>query len=91
MKFYIDKYKNNFYYWNKTRINKLNAILNSKNALNYAKCVYFFKNGKFHNTKNAAYIEINGYKQFFINGHCYGYNDFTKKSWRRFVKLKAFL
>ncbi len=90
MKFYLDKYKNNFYYWNKTRINKLTAILNS-NTLDHSKCVYFFKNGDYHNYKNAAYIEINGYKQFFINDHCYGYNDFTKETWRRFVKMQILL
>jgi hypothetical protein len=90
MKFYKDIIK--FDYWNKIRINKLTAILNSKNALNYAKCVYFFKNGKSHNAKNAAIISDDGYKSFHLNRIFYG-NDykFNKKSWRRFVKLKAFL
>jgi hypothetical protein len=85
MKFYRDK--NNLYnYLYEIIDNNLSAIRQDKYRV-----IYFFKNGKIHNTKNAAYIEINGYKQFFINDHCYGYNDFTKKSWRRFVKLKAFL
>lgn len=90
MKFYKDIIK--FDYWNKIRINKLTAILNSKNTLNYTKCVYFFKNGKAHNAKNAAYTDENGFEDFYLNDKHYGnQKKFTKKSWHRFVKLKAFL
>jgi hypothetical protein len=53
--------------------------------------VHFFKNGKRHNSKNAAFID-GIYKQFFLNGQSYGYECyFNKQSWRRFVKLQAFL
>ncbi len=48
--------------------------------------------------KNAAQLfEIEygyryGDKEFVLNGICYGCeDDFTKQTWRRFVKLKAFL
>ena len=54
--------------------------------------VQFFKNGKFHNSKNADYINSNNNKIFSLNGKRYGdHKDFTKQSWRRFIKLKAFL
>jgi hypothetical protein len=54
--------------------------------------VQFFKNGKNDNAKNAAYIDDSGYKEFYLNGKLYGdEDDFTKESWRRFVKLQAFL
>ncbi len=34
----------------------------------------------------------NGYKEFYLNGIRYGNeSDFTKESWRRFVKMKTFL
>ncbi len=86
MKFYIDKYKNNIYYWNKIKNNKLTAVY--LNSYNYT---WFFKNGKLHNNKNAAYI-LNRYKEFHLNDIYCGYNkDFTKHSWRKFVKLQAFL
>ena len=86
MKFYRDM--NNYDdYWNKIRNNKLNAIL-----LDYYNAVLFYKNGKENNTKNASYIAKSGYKQFCLNDKDYGTNnDFTKESWRRFVKLQAFL
>ena len=52
----------------------------------------FYKNGKFNNSKNASYIgPLPGNKEFFLNGTIYGNgNDFTKKSWRRFVKIQVF-
>ncbi len=72
--------------------NKLTAIYS---------CAFirFFKNGRFHNSKNASYIapfpmehKECGYKTFFLNGEYYGNeDDFTKKSWRRFIKMKFFL
>jgi hypothetical protein len=53
---------------------------------------FFYTNGYENNIKNASYISKNDYKEFSLNGKCYGnkYN-FTKQSWRRFVKLQAFL
>ncbi len=58
--------------------------------------VVFFENGKRHNIKNAADIKYSGYKIFWLNGKKYGTNNenssfFSKESWRRFCKLKAFL
>jgi hypothetical protein len=45
-----------------------------------------------HNYKNTAYSDNYGYKEFFLNGKAYGnQNHFTKETWRRFCKLKAFL
>jgi hypothetical protein len=87
MKFYRNTYNVN--YWNKINKNKLSSIY-----IDYNFYIWFFKNGKLHNNKNAA--NINHYwKGFWINNEYYG-NDihFTKKSWRKFareLKLKAFL
>jgi hypothetical protein len=80
MKFYRDvKY-------NKIRINKLTAIFNDY----YDVC--FYKNGLLHNTKNAAFFDLNGNKAFYLNDDFYGYEyHFAKKSWRRFVKMNTFL
>ena len=55
--------------------------------------VYFIKKHSLHNVKNAAliskYLKV---KEYYLNGNFYGNNtDFTKESWRRFCKLKAFL
>jgi hypothetical protein len=90
MKFYIAK--NNKY---STSFANRNILLIIFNKLT---CVYsnqydveFYYNGKIHNNKNAAFIS-NKYKEFRLNGKYYGNtNDFTKQSWRRFVKLQAFL
>ena len=85
MKFYREKYKNNFYYI-KIVYSKLTTIY-----MEYFG-VYFFKNGLRHNSKNSSYIGKDSYKSFCLNDIRYGYHtDFTKESWRRFVKLKAFL
>ena len=66
--------------------NKLNAVHIDHVATD------FFKNGKLHNFKNAAYITSKMEKSFYLNGINYGINySFTKKSWRRFVKMQAFL
>ncbi len=82
MKFYKDK---NFYYWVKIVEDKLTAI-------HCERGVRFVKDGDFHNNKNAAFITIKRHKEFILNDKNYGnQDDFTKKSWRRFVKLKAFL
>jgi hypothetical protein len=95
MKFYKEQKKNIMgkkYYWNKIKFNKLTAILDSKNPINYINCVFFFKNGNYHNPKNATYIRHDGYKQFFLNNKCYGFEyHFNKESWRRFVKIQVFL
>jgi hypothetical protein len=86
MKFYIEE-KTNSYYWRKIKKNKLNAI--------YGSCfiVWFFKNGKEHNFKNASsFDKRNKYKKFCLNDKYYGdQNDFTKKSWRKLVKMQIFL
>ena len=80
MKFYRESY------WNKIRINNLDAIYHDYYN------IIFYKNGIISNSKNAAFIEINEYKEFILNDKYYGnQDDFTKESWRRFTKLKAFL
>ncbi len=87
MKFY--KYKNDCNYWDKIKKYELTAIYYQPNRSIY---VQFFKNGKYHNVKNVDYINSNGQKYFSLNNKFYGsINEFTKKSWRRFVKLQAFL
>jgi hypothetical protein len=82
MKFYRD-INSNDYYW-KIRYNKLNVIYT------YNKDILFFKNGKYHNSKNASVFSDFINIQFWLNGKWYR-DDFTKESWRRFVKLQAFL
>jgi hypothetical protein len=83
MKFYRDSY----FSWNKVTSNKLNCI-----CQNLLKFIYFFKNGKLSNTKNAAHIAEYGYKEFWLNDKIYGYeNDFTKQSWRKVIKLQVFI
>jgi hypothetical protein len=95
MKFYKDNNDGDMSFWTKIQRNKLTAIyinvyISEKTNLNE---VIFFENGKFHNNKNIAIINIYyEYKKFYFNGMFYGNeDDFTKKSWRKFVKLKAFL
>ena len=85
MKFY--KYKNkNKYSLSFISFNKLTAIYSDDYSF------VFYKNGKFHNSKNAAYIENNGYKEFVLYDISFGCAfDFTKKSWRKFVRLQVFL
>jgi hypothetical protein len=86
MKFYRDK---RFYFWNKIKDNKLNAIHLDGCGYN---CIRFLKNGLLCNYKNAAYTESSNYKSFFLNNKLYGNeSDFTKESWRRFCKLKTFI
>ncbi len=90
MKFYRDKkYKFYIYYLFN---NKLTAIYS------YIDYVGFYKNNFHHNVKNAAHIKNaahvseNKFKFFYLNGNLYGKDyDFTKKSWRRFIKLNTFL
>ena len=84
MKFY--KYKYNFDYFSKIYDNKLNAIY-----LDSYFSTRFLKNGVLHNAKNVAYFCFR-YKDFYLNGKVYGnQDDFTKETWRKFCKLKAFL
>ncbi len=84
MKFYKDNIRN--YFWNRISVNKLTAIHSS------TKYVQFFKNGKYHNPNNADFIDNKGFKEFSLYDKSYGnHNDFTKHSWRRFVKLQIFL
>jgi hypothetical protein len=83
-----------FYRYNDTDYSFFYKIQNNKlNAIYYDNIVIrFFKNGKYHNTKNATLIYYNGYKEFCLNNKYYGYKfNFTKKSWRRFVKMQVFL
>jgi hypothetical protein len=86
MKFYVDKDFWNL--WSKIINNNLTCVHCDSIAIR------FFKNGNFHNSKNASYSNYSNYKEFCLNGKLYGDNDdddFTKQSWRKFVKLKAFL
>lgn len=84
MKFY--KEKNNTMYWCEIINYKLNAIYCNDFAIR------FYKNGERHNTKNASFIRRDGFKIFNLNDKFYGYKyNFTKSSWRKFVKLQAFL
>ena len=84
MKFYRNKSSKKYYV--KIQILKLNAIFRNE------KYVLFFKKGSYHNDKNASYVDKNEYKSFCLNGTSYGNQDnFTKESWRRYVKLQAFL
>ena len=84
MKFYVNKDFWNFF---------SKIIIYNFTCVHYDSiAIRFFKNGKRHNSKNAAYINYNGYKEFYLNGQSYGYEyDFTKLSWRKFTKLQAFL
>ncbi len=87
MKFYKENYTDNGNYFSKIKRNNLTFIYNNT----YYNSTVYFKNGVRHNAKNASYYG-NGYKEFYLNGKHYGgKNKFTKKSWRRFVKLQAFL
>jgi hypothetical protein len=81
MKFYSDKIDKSFYKI-KIATNKLTCVYNKYTVI-------FYKNGKYHNYKNAAYVNKIGYKSFYLNGTpCGKSNKFTKESWRRFVKLQ---
>jgi hypothetical protein len=83
MKFYRDKEDLNYQYV--IEYNKLTCIYSAPNY------VEFIKNTSCHNIKNASFIRYDGYKQFYLNDKFYGNQyKFTKKSWRRFVKLKIF-
>jgi hypothetical protein len=89
MKFYVDQSK--VFYLYKIISEELTAIYINLLILR----IQFFKSGLINNEKNAAITSnVTGYifKQFWLNNILYGYeNDFTKESWRRFVKMKVFL
>jgi hypothetical protein len=82
MKFYKDKI-----YWdylNKIKKQKISSIYSAKDT------IVFFKDGKYYNSKNAAYIN-NRFKAFYLNNYYGDQYGFTKQSWRRFCKLQVFL
>ena len=84
MKFY--RGKNDNYFEFKIIDNKLTAI--------YCKyfSIIFYKNGKWYNNKNAAFINDSVFKYFYLNGIYYGNKyKFTKQSSRRFVKMEILL
>jgi hypothetical protein len=82
MKFYREKKTSG--YWQIIKSFKLTAVY----SLHF---VIFFKNGLRHNSKNAAYI-AGRIPDFWLNGIFYGSKkEFSKKSWRKFVKLQAFI
>ena len=85
MKFYRDKKYNNYHF---IIVNyNLTAIYCNKSS-----CAHFFKNGNYHNTKNASFHNYYGYKEFRLNNKLYATDkDFIKETWRRFVKMQAFL
>ncbi len=76
-------------------------------VMNKNKTVYFFKNGLLHNTRNAASFHDRTNTAYFNGVLCgfiisdlsyanfsnilYKNKFFTKQSWRRFVKMQAFL
>ncbi len=94
MKFYKDKDKANINYWTRIVNNKLTAIYFNFYYLGRMPFFYtqFYKNGKLHNSKNLSCINCKSEKDFSLNGIRYGNeSNFTKHSWRKFVKLKVFL
>lgn len=78
-----DRY-NTYTYVYKIRFNNLTAIFHDFYE------VIFYKNGKIHNSKNAAICRESKVKFFWLYDTNYG-SEFAKESWRIFVKLKAFL
>jgi hypothetical protein len=85
MKFYITKFKST-----PKKVKKTNAII-LKIKETYT-LTMFFKNGKLHNYIKAAIIDSTRFKEFYLNGEYYGNsNKFTKKTWRKFVKIHIFL
>lgn len=73
MKFYREN--NNYSYYNKIIQSKLSAVIYS-----IYRSIIFFKNGKYNNTKNIAFINIYRHKQFYLNNKYYGnQKDFTKQ------------
>jgi hypothetical protein len=88
MKFYREKKTD---YWCKI-VNKKITSVYQVIFHNDSICVHFLKNGEQHNSKNAAIIRYDGTRQFILNNIFYNPDiPFTKESWRRFVKMQAFL
>ncbi len=94
MKFFKKNYFNNIddwlYYLDIIKNKKLSLIIQGSESIK------FYKNGKIHNSKNAAVVYYNGDKCFIINGNKFFYSEIygkiiDKKYWRKFVKMKAFL
>ena len=51
----------------------------------------WYKNGLLHRENGPAIEYADGYRHWCLNGKCYGYNnDFTNKSWTKFVKTLIF-
>jgi hypothetical protein len=85
MKFY--KYNHQIDPYVKIINNKLTSVF-----ISFHKTTMFFKNGKYHNNKNAAIYYIDGIKEFRLNSEYYGnHKSFTKESWRKSFKLQVFL
>ena len=98
MKFYREDHNWFNYIYNKIKNNKLTAVYYYFSPFHNLKLyrIEFFKDGKHHNNKNAAFIKFDTYKGFWLNDKCYGFstNFSTKHSWRKFVrelKLKVFI
>jgi hypothetical protein len=84
MKFFV---KTKLSFWAKIFYGKKTCVYQIK-----FEAIAFYKNGILNNTKNAAIIYRNNLKSFYIDGVLFSANNkFTKQSWRKFVKLKAFL
>jgi hypothetical protein len=90
MKFYKNDYED---YDGKIIDDKLSAVYNyCSYDYGYHYFITFYKDGKCHNNKNACYVDDEGVKLFFLNAKEFGNQDnFTKETWRRFIKLQAFL
>lgn len=85
MKFFHNRHYNNTLYFVDIINNKFDAIYQKSKF-----CVYFFKNGKFHNGKGPAKIYISlKIKDFYYNGEFFGSN-FSKQTWRSSVKMLIF-
>jgi hypothetical protein len=97
MKFYREK-KNQYIRINYILYNRLTAIYS------YNTLTQFYRNGVEHNSKNASHVMKNSIKEFYLDGKYFGCSFFLsrnkfnlnqkifdKQSWRRFVKLQAFL
>ena len=91
MKFYKNKDCKD--YNSKIIDDKLSAVYNyCSYDFGYQYFITFYKDGNCHNNKNACYVDDEGVKVFYLNAKEFGnQDDFTKQSWRKFVKLQAFL
>jgi len=51
----------------------------------------WYKNGELHREDGPAIEYAVGYREWWLNNKCYGsVNDFTNKSWKRFIKTLIF-